>query len=68
MARAGGGLGCAVVWLQPWSSAGVLRDPGDRTTLPLGVLTAKQYMLMETEDEELCQKCQQWQGDGGLAL
>lgn len=47
MARAGGGLGCAVVWLQPWSSAGILRDPGDRTTLPLGVLTAKQYMLME---------------------
>ena len=44
------------------------RDLEDRGTLPLGVLTSKQYMQMQTEGEEPPQKCQEWQGDGGLAL
>lgn len=35
------------------------RDFGDRTTLPLGVLTSKRYMLMEAKDGGLRQKCQE---------
>lgn len=42
------------------------RDLEDRRTLPLGVLTSKQYMQMQTEGEEPRQKCQEWQGMAGL--
>lgn len=50
MARPGGGLESALVQSNPGLLLELSWNPGNRETLPLGVLVSMQSMLMKTQD------------------
>lgn len=62
MGRAVGAWGVLLSKSNPVHLPESSRDPGDRPTLPLEVLTCKQYMLMERQ----MKRCVQSVGSGGV--